>query len=572
MPTCVTSMNLSTVKGQWLVAGTTQGSVHIADVLTGVFLKRLQHSATGYQSELYRGVTAIDCLHARDDNYCESSSSNNYNFNRTSSISSSNVVFTGCSLGIVKVWAFNNNNSTNLSKPKINMGLKSSSSSSWSGTLKNISLRSNQAIATIKMHDHVITALCSKSIETNNDNSVEYNWILASGDANGNICISRGSDQSSSSSLSSTTTSILRRIQPSIKQTNRNSSNNIIINNNINNDTTTNNDYSNGMNSRNNSSNYRMRSSDNSISISCLSFLHTTNNNNYNSSNSNSSNSNSNSNDYLIVGNVYGTIAVIDVTTAIPIIQVDNAHQGVVSRIVKINDNEFISCSHDRCIKLWDLRSKNQPSSLQSPSSSSQSRFISPSQLSVGSSSSSSPPLPSLLLSPFNSYSSLNLVEHRLIGSNDHHLSSTSPITHVVVGGLDNTIILSSTANGLIHSWDLRYSMTIPRVTIAAHSDRVTSLLWSQGPSSHHHGGSSSSSSIYSSSLDGTIKSWDSNNYLNTGTIQAYSNDGVVSMTMATTTSRMGNDVDMDAKGTTTTTSIVTNSWKGRLKCFRVVG
>ena len=563
-------MNLSTVRGQWLVAGTTQGSVHIADALTGIFLKRLQHSTTGYQSELYRGVTAIDCLKARNDNYCDSSS-NSYNFNRTNSISSSNVVFTGCSLGIIKVWAFNNNNSTNLSKPKINMGLQSSSSSSsWSGTLKNISLRSNQAIATIKMHDHVITALCSKSIETNNDSSVGYNWILASGDANGNICISRGSDKSASSS-SSSTTSILRMIQPSIKQTNSNSSNNI-NNNNNNNDTTTNNNYSNGMNSRNNSRNYRMRSSDNSISISCLSFLHTTNNNNYNSSNSDSSNSN----DYLIVGNVYGTIAVIDVTTAIPIIQVDNAHQGVVSRIVKINDNEFISCSHDRCIKLWDLRSKNQPSSLQSPSSSSQSRFISPSQLSVGSSSLSSPPLPSLSLSPFNSYSSLNEVEHRLIGSNDHHLSSTSPITHLVVGGLDNTIILSSTANGLIHSWDLRYSMTIPRVTIAAHSDRVTSLLWSQGPSSHHHGGGSNSSSssggdIYSSSLDGTIKSWDSNNYLNTGTIQAYSNDGVVSMTMAMTTSRMGNDIDIDAKGTTTT-SIVTNSWKGRLKCFRVVG
>jgi hypothetical protein len=42
-------------------------------------------------------------------------------------------------------------------------------------------------------------------------------------------------------------------------------------------------------------------------------------------------------------------------------------------------------------------------------------------------------------------------------------------------------------------------------------------------------------------------------------------------MTMAMTTSRMGNDIDIDAKGTTTT-SIVTNSWKGRLKCFRVVG
>jgi hypothetical protein len=116
--------------------------------------------------------------------------------------------------------------------------------------------------------------------------------------------------------------------------------------------------------------------------------------------------------------------------------------------------------------------------------------------------------------------------------------------------------------------------MTIPRVTIAAHSDRVTSLLWSQGPPSHHHGGSSSSSNggdIYSSSLDGTIKSWDSNNYLNTGTIQAYSNDaGVVSMSMATTTSRISNDVNIDAKGTTTT--IVTNSWKGRLKCFRVDG
>lgn len=174
---------------------------------------------------------------------------------------------------------------------------------------------------------------------------------------------------------------------------------------------------------------------------------------------------------------------------------------------------------------------------------------------------------PSSSLSPFNSNPSLNVVEHRMIGSNDHHRSSTSPITHVVVGGVDNTIILSSAANGLIHSWDLRYSMTIPRVSIAAHSDRVTSLLWSQGSSSSNSNGGD----IYSSSLDGTIKSWDSNNYLNTGTIQAYSNDGVVSMTMATTTSRMGNDVDIDANGTTATT-IVTNSWKGRLKCFRVVG
>ena len=67
-------------------------------------------------------------------------------------------------------------------------------------------------------------------------------------------------------------------------------------------------------------------------------------------------------------------------------------------------------------------------------------------------------------------------------------------------GGTDN-LIFAGSADGEVRMWDLRFDNVDPSLTFKGHTDRVSSLLIP---------GIKDRSMIVTSSLDGTVRTWDS--------------------------------------------------------------
>ena len=60
-----------------------------------------------------------------------------------------------------------------------------------------------------------------------------------------------------------------------------------------------------------------------------------------------------------------------------------------------------------------------------------------------------------------------------------------SAITGIAVGGGDNSLVVSSSADGQVRLWDLRFNVNVPCRVLKGHSNRISSLCW-DGRSDFH--------------------------------------------------------------------------------------
>jgi WD40 repeat protein len=213
---------------------------------------------------------------------------------------------------------------------------------------------------------------------------------------------------------------------------------------------------------------------------------------------------------------------VLDLATAQPVHQVAG-HSGRVTQIVSLHCNEFISCSTDRSIKLWDIRTRNRPA-----------------QNFTG-----------------------KILEERSLGPSTYKRCAASPVTAIAVGGGDNSLVISTSADGVVRLWDRRYDVNVPFSVTHGHSSRITSIAWN-GVGEFH-----------TASHDGTVRTWDSITGQNTHMLQAFDAEGITAMKM--TNFRCAQHVTITPRGPVTFTDhdklsdrtcIVATGWNGSVKCF----
>ncbi|RYH22658.1 hypothetical protein EON65_18900 [archaeon] len=178
---------------------------------------------------------------------------------------------------------------------------------------------------------------------------------------------------------------------------------------------------------------------------------------------------------WLCMGTGGGLVGVVDMTTASPVFLVEG-HSARVSKIMQIKAHEFISAGYDRCIKLWDIRVRNKTASLKA-------------------------------------------YDERTLGPNTKRCGC-GPVTDIAVGGQDNTLVISTTADGVIKLWDLRYDVHAPCSEIRAHRQRISQVLWTDRAAFH------------TASYDGTVRSWDSIHGSNIRFVPAFDSEGVECMAM----------------------------------------
>jgi hypothetical protein len=272
---------------------------------------------------------------------------------------------------------------------------------------------------------------------------------------------------------------------------------------------------------------------------------------------------------YLIVGNYLGILNIIDIDYGISVYQ-SQGHLLKINKILplKSGHQQFLTCSNDRNIMLWDIRMR-QPVNQTNPSSSTatvfdpthpfnvEERCLGYAMNSMGGNFDQHPlnPLSSVNSTAYSgsvySVNSSSGHHHRHHGhGHGHHgqtsntaaisstlsyqqfqyyqqisykKSSSGPITDMAVGGLDQSLVISTSADGIIKLWDLRYNLMMPYQTImnGHYPNRITSVIWEkkkifsrrQQQQQQQAGGGGSSSVyedfFYTASYDGTVRSWD---------------------------------------------------------------
>lgn len=467
----------------WLVTGTSDGAINITDLATGVCSTRYRHGSGS--GDKYRGITALHCLPTP----CPGS--------KTA------LFFTGCSNGIVKAWPI----PTTAAAAQQASPADAPSGGYWGFRMN---LRLKNSISVMKAHTAPITALISKPVDS------PAGWLLASGDEKGMVCITRGTEKSSSTTCASTIihTSITRP-----GNTSRGSSA----------------DSANGRETT-----PSMVLTAGKLSISCLSFIGTpsvstmevgtgksktakkTTNTAGGVSAGATGGTNTGTEEYLGVGTSTGLISVLDLGTATPIYQVAG-HTARVTQLIGLRANEFISCSADRSIKLWDIRTRNRPT-----------------QNFAG-----------------------KILEERCLGASNFRKCAASPITAIAVGGGDNSLVISTSADGVVRLWDRRYDVNVPCCVTQGHTNRITAIAWN-GVNEFH-----------TASHDGTVRTWDSINGQNTFMLQAFDEEGITNMKM--TSFKCAQHVMITPRGPVTFTDydklsqrtcIVTSGWNGTIKSF----
>ena len=473
------------------MTGTSDGSINITDLTTGTCSTKYRHGSGS--GDKYRGITALHCL----PTLCPGA--------KTA------LFFTGCSNGIVKAWPIPTNGASAPQTPVDSHGnLSNTQPSSYWGFRMNLRLKNS--IAVMKAHTAPITALVSRSLEA------PAGWLLASGDEKGMVCLTRGSERSSSTTCCSTI------IQANFSRPGATSSHSVTPSADANVRKVTQSSVLSG----------------GKITISCLSFIGTPAVTTKEAVASKSktgkkagaagvvvsagvtSGVSTGTEEYLGVGTSTGLISVLDLTTATPIYQVAG-HTARVTQLIGLRANEFISCSADRSIKLWDIRTRNRPT-----------------QNFAG-----------------------KILEERCLGASDHRKCGASPITAIAVGGSDNSLVISTSADGVVRLWDRRYDVNVPCCVTQGHTNRITAIAWN-GVNEFH-----------TASHDGTVRTWDSINGQNTFMLQAFDEEGITNMKM--TSFKCANHIMITPRGPVTFTDadklsqrtcIVASGWNGTIKSF----
>jgi WD40 repeat protein len=235
----------------------------------------------------------------------------------------------------------------------------------------------------------------------------------------------------------------------------------------------------------------------------------------------------------LAMGSHLGAVAVFDILSGQTIFSVEG-HTNQIIKLLPIKPNVFLSASYDRSMKLWDIRMKSVIQALKSTTT-------------------NTPPMASTHHSTNTNNTSthqglMKAYEERLLGSYaPMKRCASAALTEVVVGGWENSLIISGSAHGELRLWDLRYDLHHPCTTIAAaHDDRITSIVWN------------SPEEFYTTSFDGSIAGWDSIHACNTHRLKLFSYP-ILSMTpAATATNAASTGTSVNAASSNTTTNRTT--------------
>jgi len=511
--------------GHWLVCGSDDGNVLVADLDAVISnplkaqLQKYKHSGgMSFLDDKYRGITEIHCMP------CEAFGSSGKGDSTTGQL-----VFSGCSKGIIKAWVLHDKYNAAAVDPALSYGLVSNqltppmgggggsnpaASTSWSVTMK---LRMKQALTVVKAHSSPITSLLSKpfSYPAADEGGVgEMGWLLYSGDSSGGVAITRGSETSSNSMSSAA---------------------NIFPQNNDS-DTVIGGITTLALIGGNSASTHHIQSNQHSpFAASGITGSI------WKNMRGNTNNRLSQYQDILVVGTSSGIVSALDVSTATPVFH-SHGHRDKVVQVVGLKSNEFLSCSLDRTIKLWDIRVKSRSSG-----------------------------------KALGGSSSIPQYGCRNLGSPSHRKCAASPVTSIAIGGWDNSLVISTSADGFVRIWDLRFNFNVPCRILKGHTNRITSLCW-DGRNDFH-----------SASHDGTVRSWDSISGQCTNVIHAFANDsdcqfsmpeseGITHLAMSqfrgggfsSSTSEYGNNYSPDRRSAPPSLKhcVVARSWSGALKTF----
>ena len=99
---------------------------------------------------------------------------------------------------------------------------------------------------------------------------------------------------------------------------------------------------------------------------------------------------------------------------------------------------------------------------------------------------------------------------------------SRASMTCLSVCGPDDTHIFAGSADGGIKMWDLRYDNVEPSMTYNGHTDRITGLIVVQ-----------KRGCMVTSSLDGTVRTWDYVNGECTQTMNPFKSSGVENLSLS---------------------------------------
>lgn len=215
---------------------------------------------------------------------------------------------------------------------------------------------------------------------------------------------------------------------------------------------------------------------------------------------------------WLALGTAGGGVGVIDIATGTPVFLTDG-HGAKVTKILPIKPFEFITSGNDRSIKIWDIRVRGKAAV------------------------------------------NARAFDERVLGTLTRRCGC-GPVTDMAVGGQDNTLVISTTADGMVKLWDLRYDVHAPCSEIRAHKHRISSVIWSDRAAFH------------TASYDGTVRSWDSIHGSNLRVLPAFESEGIEEMAMSTVHAQGEGREDQDSGHAGSRTCVTTVGWSGAVKLF----
>jgi hypothetical protein len=502
----------------WLVVGDDDGFVHIADLHSASVVAKWKHGSGSSNDENYRGITAIHAIPA------PCTPQHDY------------VVFSGCSDGLVKIWTLPNQSYSHSplhhhpssgsaghahrgqhpsdaygpTNRRPNANVKRTIGD-WIGTsqptvtssLPEEKIRLKPSTQSIKLHSHRITSFAGDLYAQHSSSNM--GWIVAAGDASGGCSVSRNVHEnelvSQKMRITAPMTSAVGTAASKIHHS----------------DSGHPKDMQDGISAISFfSCGTQMGAGASNMVMNVVkqhygsggSGANASSGGNIGSSSSGTGSGRHAMDPLLAVGSVTGVVAVVDINVGHSIFAVDG-HASQVAKLVPVKPNVFLSAGYDRMMKLWDIRMRHAiatgstgTSNLAGtvPGSAAASSLVGSGTGGAGGSATAGSAAAGLI----------KLYEERSLGGYLLKRCASAAISEVVVGGWDNSLVISASADGEIRLWDLKYDLHNPCTTINAHRDRITSILWNN------------QEEFYTSSFDGSVRAWDSIHARSTHCLQVF--------------------------------------------------